>query len=176
MFIGHWSKYNISVLFGPFLPHQDSNDTRIKEGGRGEKPSNHYVIPVTSRGCFGVGLCWDIGMLQAMIDIISEHNVSTNNKNLLFSAVLSWFHLAVTLGWSHHDLGVTPLWNQTPTDVIMCMVGGHSRTMVKPLIRDMVGGPSRTRVKPLIRDIVDGPSKTRLKPLRTRVWILLKIP
>ena len=81
----------------------------MKEGEEGEKPSNPYVIPVTSQGCFGVGLYWDLGMLQAMIDITSEHNVSKNNKNQLFSVVLSWFHLAVTLRWSHHDLGVTPL-------------------------------------------------------------------
>ena len=46
-----------------------------------------------------------------MIDITSGHNISKNNKNLLFSAVLSWFHLAATLRWSHHDLGVPPLWN-----------------------------------------------------------------
>ena len=98
----------------------DSIATRMKEGGGGENPSNPYVIPVTSQGCFSVGLCWDLGMLLAMIDITSEHNVSKNNKNKLFSAVLSWFHLAVTLTWSQHDVGVTPLWNQTPTDVIMC--------------------------------------------------------
>ena len=61
MFIVHWSKYNISVLFGPFLPYH-SIDTRMKEGGGGEKPSNPYVIHVTSQGCFGVGLCWDLGM------------------------------------------------------------------------------------------------------------------
>ena len=59
----------------------------MKEGGGVEKPSNHYVIPVTSRGCFGVGLFWDPGMLQAMIDITSEHKVNKNNKNQLFSAV-----------------------------------------------------------------------------------------
>ena len=61
----------------------------MKEGGEGEKHSNPYVIPVTSQGCFGVGLCWDLGMIQAMIDITSEHNVSKNNPNQLFSAVLS---------------------------------------------------------------------------------------
>ena len=60
----------------------------MKEGKGGKKSSNPYVIPVTSRGSFGVGLCWDPGMLQAMIDITSEHNVSENNKNQLFSAVL----------------------------------------------------------------------------------------
>ena len=54
-----------------------------------------------------------------MIDITSEDNVSKNNKKL-FSAVLSWFYLAVTLRWSLHDLGVNLLWNQTPTHVIMC--------------------------------------------------------
>ena len=97
-----------------------SIDTRMKAGGGGEKPCNPYVISVTSQGCFGVGLRCDLGIIQAMIDITSEHNVSKNNQNQLFSAVLSWFHLAVTLRWSQHDLGVAPLWNQTPTDVIMC--------------------------------------------------------
>ena len=67
----------------------DSIDTRMKEGGEGEKLSNLYAIPVTSQGCFGVGLCWDLGMLQAMVDITSEHNVSKHNKNQLFLAVLS---------------------------------------------------------------------------------------
>ena len=61
----------------------------MKEGGGGEKHSNPYVIRVASQGCFGVGLCWDLGMIQAMIDIKSEHNVSKNNQNQLFSAVLS---------------------------------------------------------------------------------------
>ena len=61
----------------------------MKDRRGGEKPSNPYVIPVTSQGCFGVGLCWDLGMIQAMIDITSEHNVSKNNQNQLFSAVLS---------------------------------------------------------------------------------------
>ena len=62
--------------------------------------------------------CWDLGRIQAIIYISSEHNVSKNNK--LFSTVLSWFDLAVTLRWPHHDLGITPLWNPTPTDVTMC--------------------------------------------------------
>ena len=82
--------------------HKDEGKTR------GEKPSNSYVIPVTSRGCFGVGLCWDLGKIQAMIDITSEHNVSENNQNQLSSDVLGWFHLAVTspmepnTSWCHH--------------------------------------------------------------------------
>ena len=61
-----------------------SINTRMKEGGGGEKPSNPYVIPVTSQGCFGVGLCWNLGMIQAMIDITSEHNVSKNNQDQLY--------------------------------------------------------------------------------------------
>ena len=59
------------------------------KGEGGEKTSNPYVTPVTSQWCFCVGLCCDLGMLQAMIDIKSEHNVSKNNKNQLCSAVLS---------------------------------------------------------------------------------------
>ena len=43
----------------------------MKEGGGGEKPSNPYVIPVISQGCFAVGLGWDLGMIQEMIDITS---------------------------------------------------------------------------------------------------------
>ena len=89
MFIGHWSKYNISVLFGPFFSISHSIDTRLKERRGGEKPSNPYVIPVTFQGCFGVGLGRDLGMIQAMIDITSEHNVSKNNQNQLSSAVFS---------------------------------------------------------------------------------------
>ena len=57
----------------------------MMQGGGGEKPPNPYVIPVASRECFGVGLCWDLCILQAMIDIISEHSVIKNNKNQLFS-------------------------------------------------------------------------------------------
>ena len=44
----------------------------MKKGGGGEKKPNPYVILVTSRGCFAVGLCWDLGMIQAMINITSE--------------------------------------------------------------------------------------------------------
>ena len=65
-------------------------------------------------------LCWDLGMLRAIIYITSEHNASKNNRNKLFSTVLSWFDLAVTLRWCHHYLGIIPIWNQTPTDVTMC--------------------------------------------------------
>ena len=61
----------------------------MKEWGEDEKPSNPYVIPVTSRGCFVVGLCCDLDMLQAMIEITIEHNVSKNNNNQTFLAVLS---------------------------------------------------------------------------------------
>ena len=28
------------------------------------EPSNPFVNPVTSQGCFGVGLCWDLGMIR----------------------------------------------------------------------------------------------------------------
>ena len=111
-----------SVCYLDHFSHIRQYWRKDEGGGRGgEKKPSPYVITVTSQGCFGGGLCWDLGMLQAMIDITSEHNVSKNNKNQLFSAVLSWFHLAVTLRWSDHDIGIrTPLWNQTPTDVIMC--------------------------------------------------------
>ena len=81
--------------------------------------SNPYVIPVTSRGCFGVGLCWDLCMFQTIIYISREYHVCKNNKNNLFSTVSSWFDLSVTFRWPYHVLGITPLWNQTPTDVTM---------------------------------------------------------
>ena len=47
-------------------------------------------------------------------------NEPKNKKNKLFSTILSWFDLAVTLRWSNHDLGITPLWNLTLTHVTMC--------------------------------------------------------
>ena len=80
--------------------------------GRGGGTLQPLCYPCNLSGVFCVGLCWDPGKLQAMIDITSEHNVSKNHKNHLFSAVLSWFHLTVTLRWSHYDLGVTHLWNK----------------------------------------------------------------
>ena len=67
------------------------------KGGGVIKPSNPYVIPVTSRGCFGVGLCLVLGMFQAIIYISSKRNVSKNNKNKLFPTILGRFDLAVTL-------------------------------------------------------------------------------
>ena len=63
-------------------------------------------------------------MFQAIIYISGEQNVSKNNKNKLFPTVLSWFDLAVTLKWPYHDLGKSPLWYQTPTDVTMCTWAG----------------------------------------------------
>ena len=69
----------------------------LKRRGDVIKPSNPYVIPVTSRGCFGVGLCLVLGMFQTIICIPSERNVSKNNKNKLFLTILSRFDLAVTL-------------------------------------------------------------------------------
>ena len=57
----------------------------MKKGGGGEKPSNPCVIPVTSQRCFGVGMCCDLGMIQAMIDITSEHNVSKAKQPAIFS-------------------------------------------------------------------------------------------
>ena len=59
-------------------------------------------------------------MFQAIIYISSEQNVDKNKKNKLFPTVSSWFDLAVTLKWPYHDLGITPLWYQTPTDITMC--------------------------------------------------------
>ena len=38
----------------------------------------------------------------------------------IFSTVLSWFYLVITLRWPYQDLGITPLWNARPTHVTMC--------------------------------------------------------
>ena len=74
--------------------------------GRGWKTLQPLCYPCNLSGVF---LCrFVLGSRSSS----SEHNVSRNNENQLFSVVLSWFHLAVTLRWSHHDLVVTPLWNK----------------------------------------------------------------
>ena len=44
------------MLFGPFFSISDSIDNKMKEGERGDKPSNTYVVPVTARGSSWVGL------------------------------------------------------------------------------------------------------------------------
>ena len=77
--------------------------------------------PCNLSACFGVGLCWDLhlDMLQAIKYITSEYNVRKQEKKL-FSTVLSWFDLAVTLRSPLHYLGIISLWYQTPTDVTMC--------------------------------------------------------
>ena len=72
---------------------------------------------ITPLGCFGyipmLGSSWFL----TTIDISSELNWSKTNKNRLFSHILSWFDLPVTLRWPCHDLGVTPQWSPTPTHV-----------------------------------------------------------
>ena len=90
------------------------------KGGGYKNPPTLNDISATSRGCFCVGPCWDLGMFQDIVYISSEHNVSKNNQNKLFSTVLSRFDLVVTLRWPPHDLWITPLWNPTPTHVTMC--------------------------------------------------------
>ena len=76
--------------------------------------------PCNFSGCFCIGPCWSLGWFQAIIDISNEHNCRKNNNIKLFSTVLSWFNLVVTLSWPWHDLGVTPPWSLTPTHVTMC--------------------------------------------------------
>ena len=88
MYIGHWSKFNISV----FLVHsaiRDSVDARVILRSGVKNPPTLNVIPATSWVFFGRGPCWDPGLFQAIIYISSEHNVSKNKKNQLFSTVLS---------------------------------------------------------------------------------------
>ena len=101
-----------------------SVDTRVIQRGADKNPSTLNVIPATSRGCSRIGPCWDLGMIRAIIYISSEHNVSKNNKNKLFSTVLSWFNLAVTLRWPWHNFWRAPLWNPAPTHVTMCNLLG----------------------------------------------------
>ena len=38
-------------------------------------------------------------------------------SNNVISTILKSFDLAMTFRWPHHDLGITPLWNPTPTHV-----------------------------------------------------------
>ena len=78
-----------------------------------------YHGPCNLSGCFAIGPCWSLDWYQAIIDISSEHNCRKNNNIKLFSTVLSWFDLVVTLSWPWHDLGVTPPWSLTPTHVTM---------------------------------------------------------
>ena len=126
---GHGNvKYNISVLFDLFMPYQTVLTKGWFEGGL-KKLSNPHAIHETPRGWFGVGLCWDLGMFQAIIEISIEQNVSKNNKNKLFPPVLSWFDLAVTLKWPFHDLGRPPLWYQTWTDVTYVFGLGFDRVI-----------------------------------------------
>ena len=42
-------------------------------------------------------------------------------SNNVVSTILRSFDLAMTLIWPHHDLGITHLWNPTPTHVTMCI-------------------------------------------------------
>ena len=86
------------------------------------KPLQPLCYLCNPRGWFGVGLCWDLGMFQTIISISSKQNVSKNNKNKLFPTVLSRFDLAVSSKLPYQDLGITPLWYQTPTDVT-CVLG-----------------------------------------------------
>ena len=84
MYIGHWSKFNISVLFGSFCRMRQcyrKGDLRGEGGG----PPTINVIPATSRGCFCTGSCWDLGMFQAIIYISSEHNISKKKKKSIFN-------------------------------------------------------------------------------------------
>ena len=111
-----------SVCYFVHCAMWDSIDTRViwRGGGGVKNPPTLNVISATSRGCFCVGPCWDLDMFQDIVYISSEHNVSKNNKNNLFSTILSRFDLVVTLRWPHHDLWITSLWNPTPTHVTMC--------------------------------------------------------
>ena len=105
-------KHTISVLYWIYFYH-------IRQGWHkgdlmGYKPSNSLITLLPFGAFLDIGPCWGLGMLQAIIDISKDHNFSKINKNKLFSLVLSWFDLAVTLRWPYHDLGVTPLWSPTP--------------------------------------------------------------
>ena len=61
------------------------------------------MLSLTSRGWFGVGLCWDLGMFQAIIYISGEQNVSKNKKISYFQA----FWADLTSLWPWNDLTMT---------------------------------------------------------------------
>ena len=114
---GHRSKYIFWNIFGLFLPEHTGVTQGWFDGGKNPPALYH---PCNLSGCFGIGPCWSLGCFQAIIDISSEHNCRKNNNIKLFSTVLSWFDLVVTLSWPWHDLGVTPPWSLTQTHVTMC--------------------------------------------------------
>ena len=88
--------------------------------GRGWKTLQPLCYPCNLSGVIWCRSVLGSRYVSSIIYISSERNVSKNNKNKSFPTFLNWFDLAVTLKWPYHDLGITPLWNQTPTDVIMC--------------------------------------------------------
>ena len=84
----------------------------------------HYITSVTS---WGVLVYFNAG------DYVSFNHhrhlrwaeLEPNDCNTLFSQILGWFDLAVTLIWPCHGLGVTLLWSPTPTHVTMCTWVGN---------------------------------------------------
>ena len=69
------------------------------------------ITPLWYQTATDVTMCTSVGFWQSYWKCLS---------NNLFSTVLSWFDLAMTLGWPYQDLGITPLWNPPPTHVTMC--------------------------------------------------------
>ena len=68
---------------------------------------NSSMVPNTNR-CH---MCTRVGFRPSYMKCWS---------NNLFSTVLSWLDLVMTLRWPYQDLGITPLWNPRPTHVTMC--------------------------------------------------------
>ena len=68
---------------------------------------NSPMVPNTNR-CH---MCTWVGFRPSYLKCWSDN---------LFSTVLSWFDLVMTLRWPYQDLGITPLWNPRPTHVTMC--------------------------------------------------------
>ena len=70
MYIGHWSKYNISVVIWSILSYETVLTQGSFEGGVVKNTLN--VIHATSRGCIVIGRCGDLGMFQAIIYISTQ--------------------------------------------------------------------------------------------------------
>ena len=116
-----WQCQNItSVCYLIYFCHIRQCWHKVDLKGVWKKPSNPFVISVTTRGWFGVGLCWDLGMFQAIVEISSEQNVSKNNKNKLVPPVLSrfdppvlsWCDLEMTLPWPWDNSSMVPNTNR----------------------------------------------------------------
>ena len=73
-------------------------------------PFNPYITPFQHLGYVRCTLVLVSGLVLTIILILNVQNWGKKHKNKLFSPLLSWFDLAVTLRWPYNDLGVTASW------------------------------------------------------------------